>query len=204
MTKLSANADAIWEVSKLLDTEYIQKHTPPDMETFERWQANTFAYLKEGYHIRRLRNEHLIIVDTALEQWKTCESLVLRLFNDSHDQLDDWFSSLHESIWREKTVPLRSWGSKGDRTLYKATELSRRVVVNINWCRIFSAFLPLSLPERGPSLAKVGLMMSTIFYLEGIADLRDRNDTDYQVSLNQQEFEQIDSYWRRAKELCRL
>jgi hypothetical protein len=192
---------AIWKVCEFLEDEYVNRVMAPDEATVERWQSDSLAHLREGYRIREIQNEHRKIVDSALIQWKDCESVVLGIFDGSHDDFAEWFSLLRATMWRDQYVPLHSLGSENN-LIYGATELSRRVVTNIGWCRAFGAFLPLSIPEIRPSLAQVGMMMSSIFYLEMIAKERDRNQMKKQVPLDSERFERIDSIWRRAKELC--
>ena len=206
---MSSNSKAISSLWNLLQDEYVIKLAAPDEVTLERWQSDYLVYLREGFQIHEIQNEHRSIVDSALVEWKSNEARLLSLFDGSHDKFSTWFASLREAMWRDQTIPVKSFSHDENddaHILYGATELSRMVVMNITWCPTFGAFLPLAIPEIRRPLAQVGMMMSSIFFLEMIAKVRDRSDiravqVPLHLHLETYKFATIDTCWLRAKEL---
>ncbi len=198
MSPRQTEFNSIQKVCELLENEYIVRILAKDQATVDLWHSDTKAFLENGYHIREFNDEHRSIVDFAVNQWENRETMVLKRFENSHNNFIEWFSLLHQKVWQDKIVTLRSWKDKKD-LIYYTTELSRQIVGNIGWCRDFGFFLPKLIHENNFLLVRSGLVMSSIFYLEMIAKLRDESQDKESIALNVEYFEKIDSYWRIAK-----
>jgi hypothetical protein len=196
------DAAAIWKICQLIDDEYLVRLAAPDQATVDRWVSDDLVLLDEGYRIRTFQSEHLNFVEAAVSEWEERSFAVVDMFGGSCDELIDWFDGIRSKMWRDKLVVVRSREDERD-IIYEATERSRLVVINVGWCRDFGAILPVLIPEQRRSLARIGLIMSSIFYLEMIAKLRDLNVVIETVPLDDAyRFKRVDAYWRRAKALC--
>lgn len=208
MPSSSMYDNPIATLCNILSGECIRTIPAQNVETANRWRTSTLAQLREGYHIQEMKAEHTFLVESALAKWKQDEAVIVGLFGKSRETFLDWFSQLRESMWANNSTPIFLLPSGETSLGYGATELSRLKVRNITQCLVFSAFLPLALPQFRRSLAQTGMMMSSIFYLERIAKERDkynRQETvDLDVSsvpLDVARYERINAYWLRAQEL---
>lgn len=215
-------SDAISKICGLFEPGYgyVKVNYQADEQTNERWHSDHLAFLREKYEIKQISDEHREILDSALALFDERSSPLMRYFGNAHVDFEEWFSSLREWIWRNKSVPSflvdeddptfdilddPTFDILNPKLLKGAMYLSRMVVGNINVCKVFCALVPLAVPDLQLVLAQVGVRMASIYYLERIAKVQDydRSKKHY-VPLDPERFKIIDSLWHIAYELCLL
>lgn len=144
-------AEALWGYC-------VSPRAAQDRETLERWQADEFAHLKEGFAVQMMPDNIKPLVEKAIAQWEEREKIVCSRLKMDREVFLEEFQRARESFLKGEN----GWA----KTVLWMGHIVYGVVRNMDWVNLFSWILPAADPENFEKHRLIGKMVTAVFYIE--------------------------------------
>jgi hypothetical protein len=165
-----------------------------------------YLRLRDCCRVSLLREEHYPLLDKAVDAWRKAATRVQEILNIEFQNIGDamtgtgpefeqWFANVQTTAHGNDISP------KQVRKYAHCFYHLKGFVSNIMQCESFAVFLPQSVQQRRIEIAKIGRMMTRVFYLATLGKQLDRIALNDGYRMDHSIFDRMELYLRIVEEI---